>query len=69
MCQNEELVLLQWTKWPILLHEHDISIYEALESVEFMGLSPKITKAAAEFQRFNHMTIHKCKNICLLQNW
>lgn len=28
---------------------HDISIYQALSSVELMGLSPKITKAAREF--------------------
>lgn len=29
---------------------HDISIYKALDSVELIGLSPKITKAAAEFR-------------------
>jgi DNA helicase II / ATP-dependent DNA helicase PcrA len=29
---------------------HDISIFEALSSVELMGLSPKITKAAREFR-------------------
>ena len=29
---------------------HDISINQALDSVELMGLSPKITKAAAEFR-------------------
>lgn len=29
---------------------HDISMFEALESVELIGLSPKITKAAAEFR-------------------
>ncbi|MEH7073007.1 DNA helicase PcrA [Neobacillus drentensis] len=29
---------------------HDISIYQALESVELLGLSPKITKAAREFR-------------------
>lgn len=29
---------------------YDISIYQALDSVELMGLSPKITKATAEFR-------------------
>lgn len=29
---------------------HDMSMYEALASVELIGLSPKITKAAAEFR-------------------
>lgn len=29
---------------------HDISIYQALDSVELIGLSPKITKAAIEFR-------------------
>ncbi|PFO01200.1 DNA helicase PcrA [Bacillus sp. AFS076308] len=29
---------------------HDISLYQALESVELLGLSPKITKAAAQFR-------------------
>lgn len=29
---------------------HDISIHQALDSVELMGLSPKITKAAAQFR-------------------
>ncbi|MCM3118564.1 DNA helicase PcrA [Neobacillus sp. MER 74] len=29
---------------------HDLSIYQALESVELLGLSPKITKAAREFR-------------------
>ncbi len=29
---------------------HDISIFQALSSVELMGLSPKITKAAREFR-------------------
>lgn len=29
---------------------HDISMFDALESVELIGLSPKITKAAAEFR-------------------
>nr|WP_263323758.1 DNA helicase PcrA [Neobacillus sp. Marseille-Q6967] len=30
--------------------QHDISIYQALDSVELLGLSPKITKAAREFR-------------------
>ncbi len=30
---------------------HDMSMYEALESVELIGLSPKITKAAGEFRK------------------
>ncbi|WP_077210710.1 DNA helicase PcrA [Bacillus dakarensis] len=30
---------------------HDISMYDALASVELIGLSPKITKAAAEFRK------------------
>ncbi|WP_160724253.1 DNA helicase PcrA [Bacillus sp. USDA818B3_A] len=30
--------------------QHDISMYQALESVELLGLSPKITKAAAQFR-------------------
>ncbi|WP_080848683.1 DNA helicase PcrA [Cytobacillus gottheilii] len=29
---------------------HDMSMFEALESIELIGLSPKITKAAAEFR-------------------
>lgn len=29
---------------------HDISIYQALESIELIGLSPKITKAVLEFR-------------------
>src|SRR3954470_9908366 len=29
---------------------HDISLYQALASVELLGLSPKITKAAAQFR-------------------
>lgn len=29
---------------------HDISIYQALDSIELIGLSPKITKAAREFR-------------------
>lgn len=29
---------------------HDISMYEALRSIELIGLSPKITKAAGEFR-------------------
>ncbi|WP_019155510.1 DNA helicase PcrA [Robertmurraya massiliosenegalensis] len=29
---------------------HDISMFDALESIELIGLSPKITKAAAEFR-------------------
>lgn len=29
---------------------HDLSLYQALESVELIGLSPKISKAAAEFR-------------------
>ena len=29
---------------------HDISLFQALESVELLGLSPKITKAAREFR-------------------
>ncbi|MCM3570215.1 DNA helicase PcrA [Neobacillus mesonae] len=29
---------------------HDLSIYQALDSIELMGLSPKITKAAREFR-------------------
>jgi DNA helicase-2/ATP-dependent DNA helicase PcrA len=29
---------------------HDLSLYQALESVELLGLSPKITKAAREFR-------------------
>ncbi len=29
---------------------HDLSLYQALESVELIGLSPKITKAASEFR-------------------
>ncbi|MFE8701318.1 DNA helicase PcrA [Cytobacillus sp. FJAT-54145] len=29
---------------------HDLSMYEALQSIDLIGLSPKITKAAAEFQ-------------------
>ncbi|CRK82411.1 DNA helicase PcrA [Neobacillus massiliamazoniensis] len=29
---------------------HDLSIYQALDSIELMGLSPKITKAAIEFR-------------------
>lgn len=30
--------------------QHDISIFQALDSVELLGLSPKITKAAREFR-------------------
>ncbi|WP_075979872.1 DNA helicase PcrA [Bacillus massilinigeriensis] len=30
---------------------HDISMFQALESIELIGLSPKITKAAAEFRQ------------------
>lgn len=30
--------------------QHDISIYQALDSVELLGLSPKITKASREFR-------------------
>ncbi|MDR4945263.1 DNA helicase PcrA [Neobacillus cucumis] len=30
--------------------QHDISLYQALESVELLGLSPKITKAAGQFR-------------------
>ncbi|HJV17572.1 MAG TPA: DNA helicase PcrA [Bacillales bacterium] len=33
---------------------HDISLYQALESVELIGLSPKTTKAAAEFRDLIH---------------
>lgn len=33
---------------------HDISMYDALESVELIGLSPKITKAAREFRDLVH---------------
>lgn len=33
---------------------HDISMYDALESVELIGLSPKITKAAREFRDLIH---------------
>jgi DNA helicase-2/ATP-dependent DNA helicase PcrA len=29
---------------------HDLSLFQALESVELIGLSPKVTKAAAEFR-------------------
>ncbi|MGG5252449.1 DNA helicase PcrA [Neobacillus sp. SM06] len=29
---------------------HDLSLYQALESIELIGLSPKITKAAIEFR-------------------
>jgi DNA helicase II / ATP-dependent DNA helicase PcrA len=29
---------------------HDISLFQALDSVELIGLSPKVTKAAAEFR-------------------
>ncbi|MDP4171251.1 MAG: DNA helicase PcrA, partial [Bacillota bacterium] len=29
---------------------HDLSLYQALESIELIGLSPKTTKAAAEFR-------------------
>jgi DNA helicase-2/ATP-dependent DNA helicase PcrA len=29
---------------------HDLSLYQALESIELVGLSPKTTKAAAEFR-------------------
>jgi len=29
---------------------HDLSLYEALQSIDLIGLSPKITKAAAEFR-------------------
>jgi DNA helicase-2/ATP-dependent DNA helicase PcrA len=29
---------------------HDLSIYQALDSIELMGLSPKITKASIEFR-------------------
>ncbi|AGK52109.1 DNA helicase PcrA [Bacillus sp. 1NLA3E] len=29
---------------------HDMSLFQALESVELIGLSPKVTKAAAEFR-------------------
>ncbi|OIK16441.1 ATP-dependent DNA helicase PcrA [Bacillus sp. MUM 116] len=31
---------------------HDLSIYQALDSIELMGLSPKITKSAREFRDF-----------------
>lgn len=38
---------------------HDMSMFEALESIELIGLSPKITKAAAEFRdlvrNYSHM--------------
>lgn len=33
---------------------HDISLIQALESVELIGLSPKTTKAAAEFRNLIH---------------
>ncbi|MEH7416122.1 DNA helicase PcrA [Neobacillus drentensis] len=33
---------------------HDMSLYQALESVELLGLSPKITKAAAQFRDLIH---------------
>jgi DNA helicase II / ATP-dependent DNA helicase PcrA len=33
---------------------HDLSLYQALESVELIGLSPKTTKAAAEFRDLIH---------------
>ena len=47
MFRSEELVQLHLIKWPILLLHHDISINQGLDSVELMGLSPKITKAAS----------------------
>ncbi|MED1471702.1 DNA helicase PcrA [Bacillus salipaludis] len=31
---------------------HDLSLYQALDSIELIGLSPKITKAAREFRDF-----------------
>ncbi len=31
---------------------HDMSMYDAIESVELIGLSPKITKSVAEFHNF-----------------
>jgi len=31
---------------------HDLSLYQALDSIELMGLSPKITKSAREFRDF-----------------
>ncbi|MDR7002981.1 DNA helicase PcrA [Neobacillus niacini] len=31
---------------------HDLSIYQALDSIELIGLSPKITKSAREFRDF-----------------
>lgn len=32
--------------------EHDLSLYQALAEIDFMGLSPKITQAAADFHQF-----------------
>ena len=53
MFQKEESVQVRLIKWQTLLLNYDVSMYQALDSVELMGLSPKITKAAAEFTRLN----------------
>ena len=50
MFQKEESVQASVDKIANFALNYDVSMYQALDSVELMGLSPKITKAAADFR-------------------
>ena len=48
--QSAALAPVHWIKLPNFAPMHDLSLYQALDSIELIGLSPKITKAAREFR-------------------